>query len=142
MKIYFCGSVSGNRTHTDFYYKFMDHLKKYGDVLTEGPIKGGDRLTGPPDPEKCVLIYKRDIAWLRESDVVIADVTIHSLGVGYELGLAESLGKRILCLYKGDSPHGLSPMLSGNKGLPIKTYNTVEEAIDAIDGFIGRTPKH
>jgi nucleoside 2-deoxyribosyltransferase len=46
-----------------------------------------------------VFIYERDVAWLRESDFVIAEVTQPSLGVGYELGFAEAISKPILCLY-------------------------------------------
>ena len=45
------------------------------------------------------FIYNRDVDWLRESDCVIAEVTQPSLGVGYELGFAESLKIPVLCLY-------------------------------------------
>jgi len=31
---------------------------------------------------------------------VVAEVTIPSLGVGYEIGRAVALGKRVLCLYR------------------------------------------
>ena len=36
-------------------------------------------------------IFERDVSWLKSSDVMIADVTVPSLGVGYEIGFAETL---------------------------------------------------
>jgi hypothetical protein len=40
------------------------------------------------------------MSWLKEADVIVAEVSTPSLGVGYEIGKAEDMGKRILCLYK------------------------------------------
>jgi 2'-deoxynucleoside 5'-phosphate N-hydrolase len=138
LKIYFCGSISGDRSHEAYYYKMMDHLKKYATVLTEDAIKGADRVTGPPDQEKMDEIFKRDTDWLRKSDVVIADITIPSLGVGYEIGLAEALNKKILCLFKHDAGRNRPPMMHGNKRVTVKEYSTVEDAIKEIDAFVSR----
>ncbi|GAB1301119.1 2'-deoxynucleoside 5'-phosphate N-hydrolase 1 [Apodemus speciosus] len=63
---------------------------------------GGDRL-----------IHERDLAWLRQADVVVAEVTQPSLGVGYELGRAVALGKPILCLFRPQSGRVLSAMIRG-----------------------------
>lgn len=41
-------------------------------------------------------IYKRDIAWLNEADIVVAEATTPSLGVGYEIAKAEAINKKIL----------------------------------------------
>ena len=43
MKIYFAGSIRGGRDDADRYYDIINHLKKYGDVLTEHV--GNDALT-------------------------------------------------------------------------------------------------
>ena len=37
-------------------------------------------------------IYNQDTAWLKESDMVVAECSNPSLGVGYELVYAESRG--------------------------------------------------
>ncbi|EPY76686.1 deoxyribonucleoside 5-monophosphate N-glycosidase [Camelus ferus] len=37
------------------------------------------------------LIHERDLAWLQQADVVVAEVTQPSLGVGYKLGQAVAL---------------------------------------------------
>ena len=44
-------------------------------------------------------IYNRDMDWLRTAECVVAEVTQPSLGVGYELGFAESINVPVLCLY-------------------------------------------
>ncbi|XP_031203430.1 2'-deoxynucleoside 5'-phosphate N-hydrolase 1 isoform X2 [Mastomys coucha] len=63
---------------------------------------GGDRL-----------IHEQDLAWLQQADVVVAEVTQPSLGVGYELGRAVALGKPILCLFRPQSGRVLSAMIRG-----------------------------
>nr|XP_020769678.1 2'-deoxynucleoside 5'-phosphate N-hydrolase 1-like [Odocoileus virginianus texanus] len=63
---------------------------------------GGDRL-----------IHDRDLAWLQQADVVVAEVTQPSLGVGYELGRAVALHKPVLCLFRPQSGRVLSAMIRG-----------------------------
>ena len=45
-------------------------------------------------------IHDRDIRLLGEADSVVAEVTIPSHGVGYEIGRAVDMNKKILCLYR------------------------------------------
>lgn len=128
MKIYFAGSIRGGREKVDDYKKILKILSGYGIVLTEHIadekiLNEGERHI--TDKE----IYERDIAWLDESDVIIAEVTITSLGVGYEIGYAESKGKKIICLFHMTEGcvTRTSAMLSGNKNLTVITYTTFEE---------------
>lgn len=64
-------------------------------------------------------IYERDTQMIKDSDIMVAEVTNPSLGVGYELAYAEKLGRPILCLFNTTSKNKLSAMVSGN------SYNTV-----------------
>ena len=58
-------------------------------------------------------LYAQDTAWLNECDLVIAECTCPSLGVGYELAYAERLGKPCFVFY--DKGRGnLSAMIKGN----------------------------
>ena len=63
-------------------------------------------------------------------------MTAPSLGVGYEIGVAEALGKPILCLYRGRQVRRLSAMIRGNRGLVVRKYYAFEEALRFIDEFI------
>lgn len=136
MKIYFAGSIRGGRDDKDLYLQLIQHLAKYGQVLTEHV--SDENLTefgeyGPSDE----WIYNRDIDWVRQSDVVIAEVSTPSLGVGYEIGKAEDMNKKILCLYRNQQNKRLSGVISGNSNVKIARYQTLKDAIKHIDNFFG-----
>ena len=82
-------------------------------------------------------IFLRDVAWLGEADALVADVTAPSLGVGYEIGITETLGKPILCLYRSQRGKRLSAMIVGNAKLSLKRYSGLAEACGHIDEFFG-----
>ncbi|HTY43991.1 MAG TPA: nucleoside 2-deoxyribosyltransferase [Patescibacteria group bacterium] len=112
----------------------IGYIKNFGEVLTEHI--GSEELTdqGENLPEK--EVFARDTSWIKKADVVIAEVSSPSLGVGYEICLAETLKKRILCLYKKQEGKKLSTMLVGNPNLKIVHYSDLEEANAAIKDFL------
>ena len=135
MNIYFAGSIRGGRDDKKLYLKIIKHLQSYGRVLTEHV--GDQNLTefgedGPTD----TWIFDRDIKWLENSDVVVAEVTSPSLGVGYEIARAELMNKKILCLYRPQPQKILSAMITGCKELTVVEYTTFDEATRKIDDFL------
>ena len=48
-------------------------------------------------------ILERDMEWLSQSQVVVAEVTQPSLGVGFEIARAITLNKPVLCLFRPSS---------------------------------------
>ena len=132
MKIYFAGSIRGGRDDKEKYKQIITQLKEYGSVLTEHI--GLDSLTSSGQTEFSEeKIYTQDTDWIRESDIVIAEVTQVSLGVGYELGFAESLGKRVVCLYQKTENKSLSAMVRGNKKLKVIDYKNTNELSDILE---------
>ncbi len=81
-------------------------------------------------------IYERDMAWLKETDAMVAEVSTPSLGVGYEIGKLEDLGKPILCLYHAKPDHSLTAMIAGSPHVKVVNYNTLDEAKAAITEFL------
>ena len=77
----------------------------------------------------------RDMDWLKSADLVIAEVTTPSLGVGYELGIAEKLNIPVLCLYRKTTGKRLSAMISGNQKFKCQAYQTLDEAQIHINNF-------
>ena len=67
---------------------------------------------------------------------MIADVTVPSLGVGYEIGFAETLNIPILCLYNPKNKKPLSAMITGNKNIIWKEYTSLEDAQVLIKNFL------
>jgi len=126
MKIYFAGSITGGRDDKDLYSEIIKKLGSFGKVLTEHvgdknlSSHGEVGLSGKE-------IHSRDVQWLTDSDVVIAEVTTTSLGVGYELGIAESLQKKILCLHREQEGKRLSAMIAGNPKFIVRSYKDIGE---------------
>lgn len=117
-KVYFACSIRGGGD-TSLYQQIVDAIKTAGgQVLSEVFVHDAINYGGSPLPAE--EIYKRDTQMIHDSDVVIAEVTNPSLGVGYELAYAEKLNRPILCLFKNDSDRKLSAMVSGNN------YNVIE----------------
>ena len=134
MKIYFAGSIRGCREEQQSYFKIIDYLTNFGEVLTEHV--GFKNIDKKEQGSSDTYIFERDVSWLKSANMMIADVTVPSLGVGYEIGFAETLNIPILCLYNPRNKKSLSAMISGNKNLVWKEYNTVEEAKLLIDKFM------
>jgi nucleoside 2-deoxyribosyltransferase len=135
MKIYFAGSIRGGRQDAELYFKIIEYLKNFGEVLTEHI--GSPKLThvgddGPNDN----FIHDRDLEWLKACDVIVAEVSTVSMGVGYEIGRAVEMGKKVLCLFRPDSGKNLSAMISGCSELELIKYKTLEEAKIHINAFL------
>lgn len=119
-------SIRGGRDDQELYFSIIKELENFGTVLTEHI--GSKELSAKGETERTnEEIFKRDMDWIRESDVVVAEVTVPSLGVGYELGQSESMGKKIICLYREVEGRRLSAMLSGNAYMKICPYSTLED---------------
>lgn len=137
MKIYFAGSIRGGRDYARTYDELIGHIEQSATVLTEH-IRHDDLTTRGEETLSDAEIYARDMSWLNESDAIIAEVSAPSLGVGYELGQAEELGKPMLCLLDVSGKARLSAMLSGNPKMTVVEYNDLSEAKRCIQTFIDK----
>ena len=135
MKIYFAGSIRGGRDDADLYLEIIKYLKNFGEVLTEHV---GDNLITSSGESSIndTAIHDRDMDWLISSDIIVAEVTNPSLGVGYEIGRAIEYNKKIICLYRESKGKRLSAMISGsNKIINIK-YSDFDEFKLLINQYI------
>jgi len=137
MKIYFAGSIRGGREDADLYMQIIEILSNYGEVLTEHV--GDPSLTslgddGPSDR----FIHDRDVEWLKAADVLVAEVTQVSMGVGYEIGRAIEAGKPVLCLFRPDAGKNLSAMIAGCPDVKLVNYNEFSAIKKVIDTFLKR----
>jgi hypothetical protein len=135
MNIYFACSITGGREFESVYQIITRalvednhqvptaHLAEAGVVSVEAVIDPGE-------------VYTRDTTWIQESDVLIAEVSVPSHGVGYEIGYALGLGKPVLALYQAGRK--VSKMISGNPdpGLSVMCYESPENAVEIIRTFL------
>jgi 2'-deoxynucleoside 5'-phosphate N-hydrolase len=136
MKVYFAGSIRGGREDRQKYLDLIEFTSTLSEVLTEhigSPSIGNHGESALDD----LTIYQRDMEWLESADALIAEVTTASLGVGYELGVAEKLDKPILCLFdESKNNHRLSAMITGNSNLLTFRYQSLTQAREKIKEFL------
>jgi len=136
MKIYFAGSISGGRDDQEIYLEIIEFLKGKGHkVLTEHIANSNLSSYGETNLTR-EKIYLRDVEWIREADIFIAEVTQVSLGVGYEIGFAESLNKKIVCLYREREGKKLSAMVDGNKKIKVIKYLEIDKLKEELEKFL------
>jgi hypothetical protein len=135
MKVYFAGSIRGVKPDKDWFKRLITRISKRGKVLTEHSFSYSYEEEIKFDDSG---IYEKDMGWLREADVLIAEVSAPSLGVGYEIAKAEDMGKPILLLYRVREGRKPSAMLNGNNGLLMVKYGSESEALEAVDKFLER----
>ena len=135
MNIYFACSITGGREYEHIYRELTTalledgheiptaHLAKSSAIVLEGKISPRD-------------VYDRDVGWIQTADALIAEVSVPSHGVGYEVGFALKERKPVLCLCQAGRK--LSKMISGNPDpkLSVKIYSDVDEAVAMVREFI------
>ena len=131
-KVYFCGSIRGGRADAELYGRLISRMRDRGfPVLTEH--------VGSPDvmdlEEEMTerQIWEQDMAWLSEADLVVAECSTPSLGVGYELAEARRLGKPVFCFYRDNGGRGISAMIAGDPYYALRPYRTEEELFVLLD---------
>ncbi len=129
-KIYFAGAIRGGREKQEDYHRIIEYLKNRNIVLTE--IIGDAALSSDGENLTDREIYLRDIDYIELCDVIIAECSIASLGVGYELAYAEKLGKRIIVIFELCNNKKLSAMIGGNRKFEIVYYENVDKLINIL----------
>ena len=136
MKVYFACSIIGGGD-TSNYITILDAIKSAGgDVLSEIFVHDTIKFGGSPLPPD--QIYARDVKMIEDADIVIAEVSNPSLGVGYELAYAEKLGRPILCLFNKDSAGRLSAMITGNDYNEVVYFDKTTLA-SSIEAFLTKS---
>jgi len=137
MNIYFACSITGGREFEVVYQAIVRALVEDNHMvptahLAESGVMAREAAIAPHE------VYARDIAWIRGCNVLIAEVSMPSHGVGYEIGFALGLGKPVLALYQ--EGRRVSKMISGNPdpNLSIKSYQTAEGAVVQTKKFLNK----
>ena len=135
MKVYLSGSIRGGRQFQKIYQVMLDFLRDNNhDVLTYHVAKKNILEIETEQSDKEIFI--QDETWLKECDCVIAEVSVPSLGVGYEIADALSRNKPVLAIYdKQKEP--ISAMISGNTSpkISVLSYNSIPQLLEHISSF-------
>jgi len=87
-------------------------------------------------------VYDRDIGWLDDCDVLIAEASGSSFGVGFEvgyvLGRSDRSAQRVLLLYRADRQPHISRLICGNSHARCTTirYSDASELADIVSNHL------
>lgn len=122
MRIYFTGARSGNEQFGKSYKKIAEILKGEGHEVQYTHIIGQKPRPHEKDFNRT---FKQVHTWIKEADVIIAEISTPSSGVGHETYLALNERKPVLALYHEDARSDKDATLKGNpsKYLEVSVYN-------------------
>ncbi len=136
MNIYFACSITGGREFEPVYQELTAAMLADGHEVPTAHLAAStvvelEAVVSPGD------VYERDVRWIEGADALVAEVSVPSHGVGYEIGYALSAGKRVLCLFQ--EGRKVSKMVSGNPHpkLRVRTYKDSQEAVRLVRDFLG-----
>ena len=137
LKVYYSTSVRGALANS------KQNVRNQIDILNKHSAKVYNDHLGSDDPVVLDMghtddtdIFNADMKYIENSDVMVADITNPSLGVGFMIGHAVSIEKRVLCLYDSTMCSKVSAMIAGNKRIVVKSYNDMISCEQHIIKFL------
>jgi nucleoside 2-deoxyribosyltransferase len=121
MKIYLANSLS----HASEEYKWemvklRSELKKNYEVLEYLGLINGDAAE----------VFEHDIDCIKNCDLLLAEISYPSTGLGFEIATALNLGKKVLAIAKQDAK--VTRMILGvnHSNFKVMRYSSIQEIID------------
>jgi len=135
--IYFSGSITGGRDDVALYRRIVEALERDGHRVLAGAV-ASEHVGAAGEPLSARDIFTRDMSWLDEATVVVAEVSTPSTGVGYEIAVARYLRRiPVICLYRPGRTARCSAMIAGDDGIRLLEYRL--ETVDELLGELTRT---
>jgi len=114
MRVYFGFTVAGSRSSVEAAKKIVDVLQSMGhEVLTSHLLREdaweGDRRLPPQE------VFARDMRWLAQCDIFIAEVSGAAVGLGFKTGyLLGATQKKTILFYERAAEPKISLLIVGN----------------------------
>jgi 2'-deoxynucleoside 5'-phosphate N-hydrolase len=139
MRIYLACTVRGERSGVLAGRAICQRLQQLGhEVLTTHLLAEDVESAEAQLTEQ--QVYRRDIDWLSRCDLLVAEASGSSYGVGFEVGYltarARETGQRVLLVYDAARRHAVSRLISGNCDEVCTTF--AYDSIEDLTGFIDR----
>ena len=135
-KIYFAAAMRGDRSNLADNKKVVKGLKERGyEILTEWVVDNILDIEKGATPEE---VFERDVEKLDECDVLVADVSYPSLGVGFEIAYTLLKGKPVIAFCREDRLEKTSALIRGIKWSNFKliVYRDVRELLEVLGNEI------
>jgi nucleoside 2-deoxyribosyltransferase len=137
MNIYLACTVRGDRSSAAAVRRISDHLQQRGHAILTTHLLADD----VEEAERGLTnrdVFRRDLEWIEACDLIVAEASGSSFGVGFEvgyvLGRAAQSGQRALVLYDASKANRISRLITGlvNPHAVVLGYTRLDE----IDTFL------
>jgi 2'-deoxynucleoside 5'-phosphate N-hydrolase len=145
MHIYLACTVRGDRGAIGMARALADAIECMGHTVVTRHLLADD-----PDTDESRLteraVYERDVKWLESSDVLIAEASGSSYGVGFEvgyvLGRSAHTHQRVLLLYDATRRGQVSRLIAGNTHPACTTYpyKSADDLLRFVQVFLAPVP--
>ena len=141
MQIYLACTVRGDRGAVAGLRALVAALESAGHtILTKHLLD--DNVEGAESALSERAVYERDMEWLDACDILIADASGSSFGVGFEvgyvLGRSDRTDQRVVLLYRADRRDHISRLIVGNAHPRCRTiaYAGADQLARAVLGVL------
>jgi 2'-deoxynucleoside 5'-phosphate N-hydrolase len=132
LTIYFAGAISGGRGDVGHYRQIVAALEADGYRVLAGAV-AAENVGSDGERLESRAIFDRDIAWLAEADVLVAEVSMPSTGVGYEIAAARYRFEiPVICLYRPAYTKRCTAMVSGDAQVELIEYDDAAEMLGRL----------
>ena len=138
MNVYLACTVRGDRGGVLAGRALGARLQRHGHVVLTMHLLADDVEAAESQLTEAD-VYRRDLDWLSGCDVLVAEASGSSYGVGFEvgyvLGRAAASGQRVVLLYDTARRDKVSRLITGNRDARCTTfgYASIEELMAFID---------
>lgn len=136
MNIYCAGAIRGDSRFQSYYCEIVNYLASLGhNSFSEMNCDFRSSILLSDDE-----IFKRDIWWLENSEMLIAEVSGPSLGVGFEIAYALYKKKIPVLAVYNNVVGTISGMIKGCSSnlFTVKSYSNLEELKEIVYSFISK----
>lgn len=126
MKVYFSATITDDARYKKSYKQILSVLKGSGhDVFEYGSDQLDTSKIISQSDEDILKIHKELDKYLKQADVYIADISLPSVAIGYEISQAIAFKKPVLALINEQSEFQPLATIKGNNSrfLRLESYN-------------------
>jgi len=142
MRIYLACTVRGDRGAIAALRSLAAALAERGHtILTTHLLEDG--VDAAEAALSARAVYERDMSWLESCDLLVADASGSSYGVGFEvgyvLGRSDRTSQRVLLLYRADRVDHISRLIPGNSHprCTVLPYQDPADLVKRVQGAMG-----
>lgn len=134
MRVFLSGSIRGDRQKLYVYRQMVGIIEKSGHEVVSQHVADSrveEKEVGMAESE----IYGRDMYLLDQSDCMVAEVSVASTGVGYEICSALNLGIPVLCVYEEGATVSAMVLGNTNNNIMVDTYSSFYQLEVILNDF-------